>query len=68
MLAPNGCIYFAPEAARQVLCVNTEARTAETIGPELDGDEKFAAGGVLAPNGCIYFAPYEAGQVLSVRT
>ena len=54
--------------ARQVLCVNPEARTAETIGPELDGDEKFAAGGVLAPNGCIYFAPYEAGQVLSVRT
>ena len=68
VLAPNGCIYFAPCDAGQVLCVNPEAQTAEMIGPELDGWNMFLAGGVLAPNGCIYFAPYEAGQVLSVRT
>ena len=68
VLAPNGCIYFAPCYAGQVLCVNPEAQTAEMIGPELDGELKFEASGVLAPNGCIYFAPHDAGQVLSVRT
>ena len=68
VLAPNGCIYFAPRCTGQVLCVITAAQTAEMIGPELEGEDKFEASGVLAPNGCIYFAPCDAGQVLSVRT
>ena len=44
--------------------MNPEAGTVEMMGPELQGEYKFQAGGVLAANGCIYFAPYDARQVL----
>merc|ERR1719387_802355 len=67
VLAANGCMYFAPYNARQVLCVSPEAGTAEMMGPELEGDDKFLAGGVLAANGCVYFAPCDARQVLCVN-
>ena len=40
---------------------------AEMIGPELEGSDKFQAGGILASNGCIYYAPYDARRVLCVN-
>ena len=62
VLAPNGCIYFAPRCTGQVLCVPTHAQTAEMTGPELDGEFQFQTAGVLAPNDRIYFAPFPAAS------
>ena len=39
-----------------------KANTMESMGPELAGQTKYSAGGVLAPSGCAYFAPSSAGQ------
>ena len=39
-----------------------KANTMESMGPELAGQTKYSAGGVLALSGCAYFAPSNAGQ------
>ena len=65
VLAPSGCIYFAPISGGRVLCINAEG-IVEMIGFELAGEGQYVAGGVVAPNGCIYFAPAYAGQVLCI--
>ena len=36
------------------------------LGPQLEGEHKYYAGGVLAANGKIYCAPACAGQVLCI--
>ena len=63
MLSASGKIYFAPSDAPQVLCIDPRDTTVEMLGPELDGNGTFNAGGVLAAIGKIYFAPYFAPHV-----
>ena len=65
VLAPNGCIYFAPYEAYQVLCITAEG-IVQTLGPELRGDNKYWGEGVLAPNGVIYFRSPFINRVLSI--
>ena len=65
VLAPNGCIYFAPYQAKQVLCI-TEEGIVQTLGPENHGDFKYWGGGVLAPNGVVYFYSPFTDLVLSI--
>ena len=66
MLAANGKIYCAPACAGRVLCVDPEAHAVEMLGPELEGGDKYSAGGVLAANDKIYCAPSCAGRVLCI--
>lgn len=46
-MASTGCIYFAPDRARRVLCIDTIAGTIELVGPDLGGHESKYTGGVL---------------------
>ena len=48
--------------------VQTVPGTVEMMGPEMAGNDKYNAGGVLAPNNSIYFAPFDAAQVLCINT
>ena len=65
VLAPNGCIYFAPYEAKKVLCITAEG-IVQTLGPEMRGHNKYWAGGVLAPNGVMYFPSPFSDKVLSI--
>ena len=63
----NGKIYFAPNMAAQVLCVDPQEETVEMVGPEMVGSGKYQAAGTVGANGQIYFAPYTAAQVLCIN-
>ena len=65
-MASNGKIYFAPYKANQVFSIDPETGVVATVGPELEGDGTYAAGGVMASNGEVYFVPYKVSQVLSI--
>ena len=48
------------------MSIDPETQTVEMLGPEMQDEYKYLAGGMLATNGKVYFAPLNAGQVLSI--
>merc|ERR1712032_869549 len=57
VLAPDGCVYFAPLNEGKVMCINQESAV-EFVGPKIPWERKFVSAGALAPDGCIYYAPF----------
>ncbi len=64
-MGPNECIYFAPHDANKVLCISADG-TVKQVGPDMPGESKYSATGVVAPDGSIYFAPCNAEKVLHI--
>ena len=65
VLATNGCIYFLPRGATNVMYIDPKTMLIGTFGTLPTGVDKWN-GGVLAPNGKIYCVPHNTTQVLEI--
>ena len=61
----DGCLYYVPGHAEQVLKFDPVSGDRQLIGPKLQGSEKFA-GAVRGRDGCIYGMPDGHSQVLRI--
>jgi hypothetical protein len=68
VLAPNGKIYCVPGRATNVLIIDPQTDSIDTISgvPLGEGPSPDWLGGVLAPNGKIYCIPWEGSSVLII--
>ena len=46
VLAPTGCIYFAPFVAGKALCINAEGDV-ELLEPRIPGEDTYQGGGLI---------------------
>ena len=67
-LAPDGCIYYVPGGAKQVLRFDPATEERALIGPEITGfdDRHKYAGCVRAEDGVLYGIPNRAHHVLKI--
>ena len=48
MAAQDGKIYFAPDCAAKVLCIDPATQSVELVGPDMQGYFRYSVGGVEA--------------------
>ncbi|WP_108972955.1 hypothetical protein [Leptospira ryugenii] len=67
VLAPNGKIYMIPFDATEVIKIDPDSQSIQTIGPTIVGTAKYISG-VLTPDGKIYMIPYENDTLRYIDT